>query len=385
MKSILNLKIFLIIILFSNTILSQSKLPNKAELEIETLFKKFVNNNSPGYAVGILIDTTLAFAKGFGNANLEYNIKITPETVFNLASLSKQFIAACLALLILEKKVSLEDNVKNYIPEFPDYNYEVKIKHLVYMTSGIPEYFDMLRGNGLSWNPYLYFTIDTAIQASLRNKKLEYEPGTKWSYSNINYMLMTKIIEKISGQAFSEFAKEHLFEPLGMKHTIVNDDITEIIPNRATGYVERSTKNLEAFEKAGMKLKNNSGFIQVHRNSPHYGGSGVYSTINDLYLWEKNMYTHKFGGEELYKLMHKRMKFKHPKDNDAFGLVYGEYNGAVTIWYSGSDLGFSTYFISFPKQKFTVICLSNLDDGKAESYAMKIIDILVDDGVIKFK
>ncbi|MFZ0456045.1 MAG: serine hydrolase domain-containing protein [Ignavibacteriaceae bacterium] len=385
MKSILNFRIFIVIILFSNTILSQTKLPHKVELEIETLFNKFVDNNSPGYAVGIFIDTTLTFAKGFGNANLEYNIKITPETTFNLASLSKQYTAACLALLILEKKVRLEDNVKKYIPEFPDYNYEVKIKHLVYMTSGIPEYYDMSRGNGLNWNPYLYFTIDTAIQASLKNKKLEYEPGTKWSYSNINYMLLTKIIEKISGQTFSEFAKEHLFEPLGMKHTIVNDDITEIIPNRATGYVERSTKNLEAFGKAGMKLKNYSGLIQVHRNSPHYGGSGVYSTINDLYLWDKNMYTHKFGGEEFYKLMHKRMKFKHPKDNDAFGLVYGEYNSVETIWYSGSDLGFSTYFISFPKQKFTVICLSNLDDGNAESYAMKIIDILVNDGVIKIK
>lgn len=105
-----------------------------------------------------------------------------------------------------------------------------------------------------------------------------------------------------------------------------------------------------------------------------------------IYLWEKNMYTRKFGGEAFYNLMHKRRKFEHPKDNNAFGLVYGDYKGSETIWYSGSDLlGFSTYFIRFPNQKFTIVCLSNLDDGKAESYAMKIIDILVNDNVMRLR
>lgn len=361
----------------------QGELPVKVISKIDSLFSNFNKSNSPGYAIGIFNDTTIAFAKGYGFANLEYNIPITPETSFNLASLSKQFTAACLALLILDGKVSLEDNIKKYIPELPDYIYPVKIKHLVYMTSGIPEYFNLPRKSGLAWNPYYYFTIDTAIEASLKTMKLEYKPGTAWSYSNINYMLLTKIIEEVSGKSFACFAEEKLFKPLGMKSTLVNDDITEIIKNRAVGYVQRNQKNLNAFLKTGMKLDNDSDLIQVHRNSPHYGGSGVYSTIKDLFLWNKNWYTHQFGGQPFYDLMHKRIKFDHPKDNDAFGLVFGNYNGAETVWYAGSDLGFSTFMIRFPEQKFTIVCLSNLDDGNAQNYAMKIIEILTRSGIFK--
>ena len=308
------LSTILVLLLISGNSHTQPKLPNKIISQIDSLFIKFESSNSPGCAVGIFKDTSIVFEKGYGNADLEYYIPITPETDFNLASLSKQFTAACLALLILEKKVSLEDDVKKYIPALPDYDYPVKIKHLVYMTSGIPEYFNLSRKSGLMWNPYCYFTIDSAIQISLSRKQLEYKPGTKWSYSNINYMLLAKIVEKVSGKTFAEFANENLFEPLGMKNTLVNDDVTEIIKNRAVGYVERNNKNLNAFLKAGMKLNNDSNLIQVHRNSPHYGGSGIYSTINDLFLWDKNWYTHKFGGQAFYDLMNKRIKFEHPKD-----------------------------------------------------------------------
>ena len=377
------LSTILVLLLISGNSHTQPKLPNKIISQIDSLFIKFESSNSPGCAVGIFKDTSIVFEKGYGNADLEYYIPITPETDFNLASLSKQFTAACLALLILEKKVSLEDDVKKYIPALPDYDYPVKIKHLVYMTSGIPEYFNLSRKSGLMWNPYCYFTIDSAIRISLSRKQLEYKPGTKWSYSNINYMLLAKIVEKVSGKTFAEFANENLFEPLGMKNTLVNDDVTEIIKNRAVGYVERNNKNLNAFLKAGMKLNNDSNLIQVHRNSPHYGGSGIYSTINDLFLWDKNWYTHKFGGQAFYDLMNKRIKFEHPKDNDAFGLAFGNYKGAVTIWYAGSDLGFSTFMIRFPKQKFTVVCLSNLDDENAENYAMEIVGILINSGFVK--
>jgi CubicO group peptidase (beta-lactamase class C family) len=376
----------IILIIFSSVrgiTFSQTGLPLNVISRIDSLFSGFNKSNSPGYAVGIFYDTALTFTKGYGYANLEYNIPITPETGFNLASLSKQFTAACLAILILEGKVSLDDNVKKFIPELPDYCYPVKIKHLVYMTSGIPEYFNLSRKSGLAWNPYYYFTTDSAIQASLSIMKLEYKPGTVWSYSNINYMLLTKIIEKVSGKSFAAFAEDRLFLPLGMKNTIVNDDITEIIKNRAVGYAERNQKNLNAFLKTGMRLNKDYGLIQVHRNSPHYGGSGVYSTINDLFLWNKNWYTHQFGGRAFYNLMHKRMKFDHPKDNDAFGLVFGNYNGAETVWYAGSDLGSSTFMIRFPKQKFTIACLSNFDDGNAQNYAMKIIEILISSRVLK--
>lgn len=331
--------------------------------EIDSLFADYDREDGPGFAVGVIQEGALVYAKGFGIANLDYDIPITSQTVFNLASISKQFTAACLALLIQEGKVSLDDEVRRHIAEFPENWGPVQVKHLVYMTSGIADYYRLERPGGKDWNRD-YFTVDDAIAVALSQSELEYKPGTEWSYSNLNYMLMAEIVERVSGMPFSTYARIHLFEPLGMSNTLVNDDSYTVIPQRAIGYNPREE----------------GGYYHINRHSPHYGGSGVFSTIEDLYRWDQSFYSHALGGEDLTALLLSTMRFEHDKTNDAFGLVWGDYNGFPMLWYSGGDAGFSSYMVRFPGQKMTVIVLANFVPadgyGLAQPKAIEMLDVL---------
>jgi len=365
----------------TTSVYSQSNVPGATQEKIDRLFEK-VNDTTPGYVVGVIRDQEFIVQKGYGSAHLEHKIPITSETVFNIASLSKQFTAACIAMLILDDKLSLDDLVARYIPNFPKYLYDVRIKHLIYMTSGITEYYETSRTNGTDWSSLHFFNIDTAISASLSIDKLMYQPGTQWSYSNVNYMLLTQIVEAVADTPFAQFAKEMLFEPLGMKHTCVNDDIFQVIPHRALGYNDRSQENIEQLTELGYLSEAGEGFLQIHRNSPHYGGSGVYTSLEDFKKWIDNFETRVLGGDDFYHLMHKRMPFSHDKTNDALGLVFGDYNGHEMIWYEGGDWGYSSYMMRFPQDKVTIICLSNLGEGNAANYARQVMDILIEDEIV---
>ena len=374
------LAIFCLFLLFSCQ--TQTEKSDSQNQKIEELFQH-VDHHTPGYSVAIIKDSEYLFQKEIGLANLEYQIPITSKTVFNVASLSKQFTAACIALLILENKISLEDNINQYLPDFPNYGYDIQIKHLIYMTSGINDYYYNPRKNGSDWSSLHFFNIDTAIMASLGNDALMYSPGSQWSYSNINYMLLTKVVEKVSGKRFSEFAKEKIFEPLEMNNTVVNDDIFQIISNRAEGYNFRDEENTKWLKESGYLNSDQKGFLQISRNSPHYGGSGVFTSMDDFKKWIDNFQSKKFGGQAFYELMHQTMKFDHDKSNDAFGLVHGQLYDQDVIWYEGGDWGFSSYMVRFPDHNLTAVCFSNLGTGNARKHAKGVLEILIEEGKIK--
>jgi CubicO group peptidase (beta-lactamase class C family) len=228
------------------------------------------------------------------------------------------------------------------------------------MTSGIPEYYQQARPGGRTWGRD-HFTVDDAIAASLGATKLDFPPGTRWAYSNINYMLLAKIVERVSGGSFSSFMQRRVFEPLKMAQTHVDDDVTRVVPNRVTGYNGRPQ----------------GGYSRHERLSPHYGGSGVFTTIEDLARWDRSFQSHSLGGPELTALLLGTMRFDHEKVNDAFGLVWGEHRGLRTLWYEGGDAGFSAYMVRLPDNELTVIILSNLGSGRAAAKAREVLDILV--------
>ena len=343
--------------------------------EIDRLFVR--PPASPGYAVAVIKDGDFALSRGYGLANLDDGVPITPDTSFHLASLSKQFTGAAIALLILGHKIALTDPVSKYIPEVAKYGDGLRIEHLVYMTSGLHEYTDLPRTSGDPWMTFYYFTRDEAIATALRPDHLEFVPGTQWAYRNINYMLLTKIVEVVSGESFSAFMKERIFTPLGMLHTEIDDDTTEIIPHRATGYAPgadpRVIKELAA---VGVAIKPGDGWVRLVRVSPHFGGSGVFTTLDDLLAWDNNWYTQKLAGQEFTDLMNRRQKFEYDKDNDAFGLVWRTRYGHPMLDYSGGDTDTSTYMARFPDQHVTVICLSNMPLGDAEGKADAVLDLL---------
>jgi len=345
------------------------------ESAIDRLFSR--PPNSPGYAVALIKNNEFAFAKGYGLANLDDGVPITRTTSFHLASLSKQFTAAAIALLILDRKISLSEPVAKYLPDVSKYGSGLRIEHLVYMTSGLHEYTDEPRTNGSPWMTFYYFTRDEAIAAALKPDQLEFAPGTKWAYRNINYMLLTKIVEVVSQESFAAFMRDRVFVPLGMSHSEINDDSTEVIPHRATGYALRSDPRiLKEFAQVGVVIQPGEGWARLVRVSPHFGGSGVFTTLNDLLLWDRNWYAGTLAGPPFTELMNKRMKFEHDKDNDAMGLVWRSSYGHPMLDYSGGDTDGSTYMARFPEERLTIVCLSNMPLGDAEGKAQAVLDLL---------
>ncbi len=352
----------------------------RTKTKINSLFKGSDKKTSPGYAIGIINGSHVLYTKGYGSANLDYNIPISANSSFDIASVSKQFTAACITLLILDGKLTLETPVSNFVPELLKYKDTIRVKHLIYNTSGIIDYFKLPRPDGRSWITFNYFDIDYCIKTSLSKDTLAFKPGNKWDYCNVNYMLLTKIVEKVSGQSFGEFSKKRLFEPLGMTNTLINDDITAVIKNRVTPYNIRNKEMVNAYRKEGINVKTEGDWIQHPRNSPHYGGSGVVTTINDLMKWSENFFTKKFGGNSFYNLMHKTLKFNHDKDNQAFGLYFGKYKNRTYVAWDGGDFGVSSQLIRFPDKHIAIAVLSNIGSGEAYKKAEQIADVLIADG-----
>jgi CubicO group peptidase (beta-lactamase class C family) len=190
-------------------------------------------------------------------------------------------------------------------------------------------------------------------------------------------MLLTKIVEVVSHQPFAEFMHNRIFAPLGMSHTEIDDDTTEIIPHRATGYASRSNPQVaRELASVGINIKPGDGWVRLMRVSPHFGGSGVFTTLNDLLLWDRNWYSGALAGPGFTDLMNRRQKFRHDKDNDAFGLVWRTRYGHPMLDYSGADTDTSTYMARLPEQHLTVICLSNMPLGDAEDKADQLLDLL---------
>jgi len=350
---------------------------------IDALFAEFDQLDSPGYAIGISKGDQTLYTNVYGAANLDYNLPITPQSSFSIASVSKQFTAACIALLILEDKISLESPVAQFVPELEKYNDTIRIKHLIYNTSGITDYPRLEREGGKSWVTFNYFDIDECITTSLAQDSLQFRPGDRWDYCNVNFMLLAKIVEKVSGTSFGQFALERLFKPLGMDDTMINDDITAIIKNRVTPYNLRTPDIIDGYKDYGIRLKGEGGYIQHNRNAPHYGGSGVVTTIDDLLLWSKNMVSKRFGGEEFYNLMHDTPKFNHDRSNQAFGLYIGDFNGREIVAWDGGDWGISSQLMRFTADGVAIVVLSNIGTGEAYRKVNAISDILIETGLIE--
>jgi len=333
--------------------------------------------DEPGYILRIMRSGDTIYEVRSGAADIEQAKPITPESVFHIASLSKQITAAALAHAIEDGLITLDDPVANWIPETKKYGDQLTIAHLVYMTSGLTEYTDMPGPDGRPWATFHYFTVDDAIDASLEADALRFEPGTSWQYSNINYMLLTRIVANAYKMPFGDVVRDKVFAPLGMSASLINDDITTVIPNRADAYLPRLEPVLAELQNgAGIRAREGDALIIIRRNAPHYGGSGVMTNMVDWSKWQNELLTHSVFGEAFWSLMTRRQTFDHDKTNDAFGLVHGNHNDSASLWYSGGDIDTSTYGIAFPEVGISVSCFSNNPIDSCEQKVMKAIEIL---------
>lgn len=330
------------------------------DTEARELFSPWDNKNSPGCSVGVIQDGEFIFKRSFGMADLEHGIPLASDSMFYACSVSKQFVAMCVLLLEEEGRLALDDDIREYLPDFPDYGTPITIRHLVHHTSGIRDYFGLWEMAGNDFQDYM---PDQAVYELIKSQKsLNFDPGEEHLYSNSCYFLLYRIIEKVSGMTLREYADEAIFTPLGMKNSFFHDDFRRLIPNRAMGYYP---------DEAQGYLNQISRFDLV-------GSGGMFTCIEDFLPWDSNFYDNRLGrgDQELIRRMKTSGKLNDGKDiGYAFALVPGSYRGLEIVEHSGSLGGYRTHYLRFPGERFSVVILSNLSSFDPGSKARELADI----------
>src|SRR3989442_104807 len=332
---------------------------DKKAAAVDEVFADLTKPGSPGCALGVYRDGKIIYSKGYGLANLEENVPITPESVFDIGSTSKQFTAASILLLEERGKLSVNDDIRKYIPELPDYGQKITILHLLNHTSGLRDYLTLMDLAGINTDSVT--TDEDALQIIFRQKALNFAPGSDWLYSNTGFFLLSVIVKRVSGKTLREFAAENIFTPLAMTHTQYRDDHTSLIANRAMAY--------DAKEKGTGYRLDVSYFEQT-------GDGAVHTSVEDLLKWDENFYTGQIGGKGFLAEIQEQGKLNNGKVLDyAKGLFIQDYRGLHTVSHGGSWGGYRAELLRFPEQHFSVACLCNLGSARPSNRARRVADV----------
>lgn len=327
---------------------------------IDSLFIEWNNQETPGCALGIIKDGELIYAKGYGLANMEYDIPISPSSVFRIGSTSKQFTAACIVLLAEKGKLNFDDNLKSIFPDFPDYAEEITVRHLLNHTSGIRDYLQLAYLKGLGEHDY--YTDDNVMEWLVNQSDLNFKPGEEYLYSNSGYWLLGQIVKKVSGMNMADFALKELFEPLEMKSTHFHNDHNKIVKNRATGYAPTENGNF----KISMTTLD------------MIGDGGIFTTINDIKKWDDAYYGSDVLSREFWKEMTRQGVLNNGEIiNYASGLMIGKYKGLNTIRHGGAFVGFRAELLRFPDEHLTIAIFANRADANPTGKANQVADLLL--------
>jgi CubicO group peptidase (beta-lactamase class C family) len=316
---------------------------------IDAIFKAMIKGDSSGAAVLVAKDGKVLFKKGYGYANLEHHVPVTPETKFRIGSITKQFTAAAILQLQEQGKLSVTDSLSKFIPDFPRGD-EVKLHHLLTHTSGIHSYTEKLD----FWDKVTVYTKPAELIELFKNDPFDFSPGEKWHYSNSGYFLLGYIVEKVSGESYADYLKNHIFKPLGMNNTGVHH-WSDILEHEASGYSYENKK----FKKA------------LNWDMSRAGGAGaLYSTVEDLYLWNEAIFNGKLLDETSLKAAFTPVTInKDEKSSDSllgvlgdgygYGWVISTLRGLRVMDHGGGLQGFTAHLARYPDQNFTVVILSN--------------------------
>jgi CubicO group peptidase (beta-lactamase class C family) len=308
---------------------------------VDSIFANWDKPGSPGAAVLVVREGRILFEKGYGYANLDQDVRITPETVFDLASVSKQFAGLAIAMLVEQGRIQLTDDVRKYIPELHAFSDTIRILHLVHHTSGLRDWPGTLGIAG--WRMDDVISFDQILRFAYNQRALNFKPGDEYTYSNTGYNLLAKVVERVTGKSFRAWTEENIFAPLRMTSTHFHDDHQMLVPRRALGY--------------GLS---DGRFRALPNNLTALGSSSLYSTARDLAKWVTNFDDAKVGGERAIQLMRSTHPLNSGAQNPyAFGLGHGTYRGLATLSHSGGWAGFSTFLLHVPQKKFGVIVLAN--------------------------
>jgi CubicO group peptidase (beta-lactamase class C family) len=336
-------------LLFSLTF---AKEPEAAK--IDAIFQDFKQPDRAGVSLAVIQHGRIAYQNGYGSANLEYGIPITPDTVFHVASVSKQFTAMALVLLEQDQRLSLDDEVRKHLPELPGYGHSLTIRDLLQHTSGIRDQWQTLALAG--WRLDDVITQQQILRMLFRQRELNFTPRTEHLYSNGGYTLAAEIVKRVSGKALDEFTRERIFEPLGMTHTHFHQDHQRIVRNRAYSYAMRLNVP-----------------VASPLNYANVGATSLFSTAPDLVRWLDNFRTAKVGGPAAIARLQERAVLSSGETNSyALGVAVGEHRGLKTISHSGGDAGYRSYVVWFPEQALGIAVLSNAANAAPGQLANRV-------------
>ena len=360
-KTIRVLSILTLIVIFSINLFSQN-LPDSTIKKIDNLFKTWDNNYSPGCIIGIIRNDSLIYSKGYGMANLEFGAPITTETVFHMASVSKQFTAYSIILLANRGKLKLDDDIHKYLSWFPDLKEKITINNLLNHTSGIRDQWQLMDISGTRYSDII--TQEHVVSILSNQKALNFKPGEQYMYSNSGFTLLAEIVKSVTGQTLRQFADSAIFKPLGMTKSFFRDDNSEIIKNRAASY-----RRLDKTHFANSVFNNSS-----------VGATNLSTTIDDMSKWVSNFYYTKAGNQNDINLLTQKGKLNNGKElNYAAGIVSGTYKGWREFAHAGGDAGYRTYITVFPDLKMGFLVFANVPEVGTSQKAHQLADLFISD------
>ncbi len=328
------------------------------EVKVDKLFSDWDRWDSPGASLAVFKDGAIIYKRGYGSAELEYNIPIISSTIFHVASVSKQFTAFAVALLASQGKLSWDDDIRKFVPEVPDFGKKITLRHLVHHTSGLRDQWEALAIAG--WRLDDVITKEHILKIVKHQKELNFNPGEEHLYCNTGFTLLAEVVARVTGQSFRSWTEANIFKPLGMSNTHFHDDHEMIVPNMAYSYGPRDGGG---FKKSVLSYAN-------------VGATSLFTTVEDLTRWIQNFYDARVGGPGVIQQMQEQGVLNDGKKIDyAFGLLIGEHRGLKTVGHSGGDAGYRSHVVWFPDQKFGVAVLSNLGTIDPGGLSLKVADI----------
>lgn len=333
-----------------------------AAQKIDELFAAYNKPHSPGCSVGVIRDGGFIYHKSYGEGSLELATPLSSDSVFYMASVSKQFTAAAVVLAAEQGFLSLDDNVRKYIPELPDYGHAITLRQMLHQTSGFRDFEAMLFLSGRPGTDG--FTKEDMMALIARQKGLNNIPGDAFVYSNTNYFLLGEVVNRATKKSLADFAAENIFRPLGMARTRFYDDRTLVVPGRVPAYSRGADGKFLVDWSASWDIA---------------GPGGLMSSVDDLLLWDRNFYNNRLGKGTLVRELetHGLLNNGHPI-NYGLGLWLAEYRGLKTVEHSGGTFGYRTELLRFPEQRFSVAVLCNIANADVEGFARRISDLYLE-------
>ncbi len=362
MRNLRALSTSLVLLLLPALAWSQAVAPNAADpaARVDEIFAAFSSREAPGCAVAVGQDGRTVVSRAYGMADLEHDVPLTPDSVFEAGSVSKQFTAAAVTLLARQGKLALQDDIRKHFPEMPDYGTPITVEHLLHHTSGLRDWGALAGIAGWPRGTRIH-THAHVLEIAARQKALNHAPGAEYSYTNTGYNLLVMLAERVSGQTFQGFCRQNLFAPLGMTHTQWRDDFSRVVKGRAIAY-DREEDGFHSdmpFEKV-------------------FGNGGLLTTVGDLLLWNESFVHGKVGGPGLGQELQKRGRLNDGREIEyARGLFIGTYKGVPEVSHDGATAGYRSFLARYPEQRLSVAVLCNAGDTDPSELGYKVVDLFL--------